>query len=130
MSDYGPVGRVLSILAGAGYEIVEQPRDIGGIPFEFAAMLARHDSLDLIVVIDLVIDGDDDGRVRRRIEGLARALDLVRSRRSLTIILLGPERGELIQALAGVARVLTVKLEIEGEDADVASSRTWRFCCR
>jgi hypothetical protein len=91
-----------------GYERVEQPRQIGGIPFDFNAMLAGRNSLDLIAVIDLATESDDD-RIRRRIEALARALDLVRSRRSLTVVLAGPRRGAgLIQAIAGVARVLTV----------------------
>jgi hypothetical protein len=104
----GPIERVIAVLVGAGYEIVEQPRPIGGIPFEFAAMLAGRSSLDLIALVDLAVDTDDE-RIRRRIEGLARALDLVRSRRSLTIILVGPRRGtDLIRAIAGVARALTV----------------------
>jgi hypothetical protein len=108
VSESGPIERVVAVLQDAGYEIVEQPRRIGGIPFEFAAMLAGRSSLDLIALVDLVIDIDDD-RIRRRVEGLARALDLVRSRRSLTIVLVGPQRDAgLIQALAGVARVLTM----------------------
>jgi hypothetical protein len=104
----GPIERVIAVLKDAGYEIVDQPRPIGGIPFEFAAMLAGSSSLDLIALVDLVVDTDDE-RIRRQVEGLARALDLVRSRRSLTIILVGPRRGtDLVQAIAGVARVLTV----------------------
>jgi hypothetical protein len=104
----GPTDRVIDLLKDAGYDVVEQPQQIGGIPFEFAAMLAGRSSLDLIAVVDLAVD-IDDLVIRRRVEGLARALDLVRSRRSLTIILVGPRRGMgLIQALAGVARVLTV----------------------
>jgi hypothetical protein len=101
-----PIQRVVALLAGARYEVMEQPRQIGGIPFEFAAMLAGVGSLDLIVVID--VDAEPDrGRLRARVEGLARALDLVRSRRSLTLVLVGvrPEP-ELIQALARVGRVL------------------------
>lgn len=116
----GPVERVVDVLKQAGYERVEQPRPIGGIPFDFAAMLAGRSSLDLIAVIDLATESDDDP-IRRRIEALARALDLVRSRRSLTIVLAGPRRGaELVQAIAGVARVLTVgtpRQEAELRDA-------------
>ena len=101
-----PVQRVVALLEVAGYEAIEQPRPIGGIPFEFAAMLAGVGSLDLIAVIDLDAE-PDHGRLRARVEGLARALDLVRSRRSLTLVLVGvrPEP-ELIQALARVGRVL------------------------
>ena len=104
----GPVDLVVRVLGEAGYERLEQPQPIGGIPFAFDAMLAGLDSLDLIVVIDLAV-ADDDERIRRQIGAVAQALDLVRSRRSLTVILAGPRRGAgLIQAIAGVARVLTV----------------------
>jgi hypothetical protein len=119
VSEPGPIGRVVGVLEGAGYEIVEQPRRIGGIPFEFAAMLAGRGSLDLIALVDLAIDTDDD-RIRRRVEGLARALDLVRSRRSLTVVLVGPRRDPgLIQAIAGVARVLPVGSPGKDDDADL-----------
>lgn len=106
MSASEPVQRVVALLEDAGYEAIDQPRPIGGIPFEFAGMLAGVGSLDLIAVID--VDAEpDNGRLRARVEGLARALDLVRSRRSLTLVVVGvrPEP-ELIQALARVGRVL------------------------
>jgi hypothetical protein len=106
---------VISFLADAGYEVVEQPQPVAGIPFEFAGMLAGRTSLDLIAVVDLAIDLDDDV-IRRRIEGLARALDLVRSRRSLTVVLVGPRRPALIRAIAGVARVLSVGTLREDDD--------------
>ena len=106
MSASEPVQRVVALLEGAGYEVIEQPRPIGGIPFEFAAMLAGVGSLDLIAVIDVDTESDR-GRLRGRVEGLARALDLVHSRRSLTLVLVGvrPEP-ELLQGLARVGRVL------------------------
>lgn len=119
MSAEGPVERVVAVLEDAGYELVEQPRRIGGIPFEFASMLAGRSSLDLIALVDLAVDTDDE-RIRRRVEGLARALDLVRSRRSLTLVLVGPRRGAgLIQAIAGVARVLIVGSPGEDDEADL-----------
>jgi hypothetical protein len=115
----GPPERVIAVLQNAGYEVIPQPRPIGGIVFDFAAMLSGSDSLDLIALIDLAVEKDDE-RIRRRVEGLARALDLVRSRRSLTIILVGPGRGPgLIHAIAGVARVLTVGSPGADDDADV-----------
>src|SRR4051812_47012848 len=79
-------------------------------------MLAGSNSLDLIAIVDLATESDDD-QIRRRIEALAQALDLVRSRRSLTVVLAGPRRGAgLIQAIAGVARVLTVGTPREGAE--------------
>jgi hypothetical protein len=101
-----PVERVVALLEREGYETIEQPRPVGGIPFEFAAMLAGVGSLDLVAVIDVDDEGDAT-RIRARVEGLARALDLVRSRRSLTLILVGVRpASELIQALTRVGRVL------------------------
>ena len=64
MSATGPVARVVAVLKDAGYEVLDQPRRVGGIPFEFAAMLAGQTSLDLIVVIDLAVDVDDE-RIRQ-----------------------------------------------------------------
>jgi hypothetical protein len=97
----------VALLEEAEYRIVERPL-IAGIPFEFPAMLAGQESLDLVAVIDLALDSDHD-RVRRRVEGVARALDLVGSRRSLTVVLVGPRPDHgVIQAMSGVARVLAV----------------------
>ncbi|MGH2500163.1 MAG: hypothetical protein ACRDF0_08770 [Candidatus Limnocylindria bacterium] len=123
MSASEPVQRVVALLEGAGYEAIEQPRPIGGIPFEFAAMLAGVGSLDLIAVIDVDTESDR-GRLRGRVEGLARALDLVRSRRSLTLVLVGvrPEP-ELVQALARVGRVLLTTAP-PGDEGEVEMSDT------
>jgi hypothetical protein len=116
MNATGPIERTVKVLADAGYEVVEQPREIGGIPFEFAAMLAGQTSLDLIALVDLAIDNDPE-RLRRRVTGLARALDLVRSLRSLTLVLVGPRPDPgLVQAIARVARVLTVGTPAADDD--------------
>lgn len=113
----GPVERVVAFLEKADYERVDQPRPIGGIPFAFDAMLAGRNSLDLITVVDLGLHPDDE-KIRRQVEALAQALDLVRSRRSLTVVLAGPRRGAaLIQAIASVARILVVGTPTEAEDA-------------
>lgn len=117
MSEGGPVGRVAAMLKDAGYAPVEQPQPIAGIPFEFAAMFIGDTSLDLIAVLDLAIDGEEE-RIRRRVEGLARALDVIGSRRSLTVVLVGPRPSQgLIQVITEVARVLAVGTPVEGEDA-------------
>jgi hypothetical protein len=101
-----PVDRVVQRLAASGYAQLEQPVKVGGIEFEFAAILARPDSLDLVVVADTIADSDHD-RMRRRVEALARALDVVHSRRTLTIVLVGVRPAPAItKRLARVARVL------------------------
>jgi hypothetical protein len=107
MTAAGPVSRVTALLGEAEYELIEQP-EVAGIPFRFDATLAVRDSLDLVVVVDLAMKPDED-RVRRAVEAFARALDLVRSRRSLTVVLVGPApHPGLIRAVAHVARILRV----------------------
>jgi hypothetical protein len=103
-----PVERVVALLCKAGYERLPQPVEVAAIPFEFSAVLAGSASLDLVVVVDTVTDSDV-ASIRRRVEGLSRALDLVESRRPLTVVLVGPEpTPELQLALTRIARVLVV----------------------
>jgi hypothetical protein len=103
-----PVERVVSLLGEAGYERLQQPVEVATIPFEFSAVLAGRSSLDLIVIVDTVTDSDV-ASIRLRVEGLSRALDLVESRRPLTVILVGPEPMQELQlALTRIARVLVV----------------------
>ena len=85
MSPAQAVDRVVHRLAASGYAELKQPVTVAGIPFEFAAILARPDSLDLVIIADTIAEPDHE-RIRRRIEALARALDVVRSRRTLTVV--------------------------------------------
>ena len=103
-----PVQRVVSILTGAGYRTHSTPVTIGSVPFDFAAILiGANRALDLIVVIDTL--EEQESRVRQKVEALSRALDLVASRRPLTVILVGPPpRATILEALGRVGRVLTV----------------------
>lgn len=102
----GPVRRVVATLTDEGYEQVNEQMRVGGIEFQFAAMLAGRASLDLVVVVDTALGVEEDS-LRAQVQGLARALDLVRSRRSLTVVFVGPHpSAALVQTLSGVARVL------------------------
>ena len=113
-----PIASVVSLLEGSGYRALEQPINIGGIPFQFGATLVGATSLDLIVIVDTVVDHDDDG-LRRRVEGLSRTLDVAGSRRPLTIILVGPPPGPAVfNALARVCRVLVVGSKADDELGD------------
>lgn len=119
MSESGPIARVVSMLEPAGYVVLEQPQAIAGVPFDFDALLVGRSTLDLIALLDLAIDADLE-RIRRRIEAVARALDVVDSRRPLTVILVGPRpTHDLIRAIAEVARVLAVGTPAEGEHASL-----------
>jgi hypothetical protein len=117
MSASDNIDRVTRVLEGAGYHELEQPIIIGGIPFEAAAILAKDKWLELITVIDTVLDADA-AALRARIEGLARALDLVESRRALTVILVGPRPNQTLDGeLKQVARVLSVPAGAEAAES-------------
>lgn len=103
-----PVQKVVDVLTGSGYQPRQSPLIVASVPFEFTAMLLGSTrSLDLIVVVDTLIENDI--RVRQKVEGLSRALDLASSRRPLTIVLVGPlPSPAVMDSLTRVSRVLPV----------------------
>ena len=108
---------VLSKLTAAGYEQLPQPLAVGGIPFHFTAALARQGSLDLIAIADPRLESDER-ELRAKVQGLGRALDLLGSRRTLTLIILGPRPASTLTSdLSRVARVL-----LAGTDVTLADS--------
>ncbi len=85
-----PVDRITQILVGTGYQATGPSVPVASIPFDFAAtFVGANHSLDLVVVIDTVSD-PSEARLLKKISGLARALDMVGSRRSVTAIVVGP----------------------------------------
>jgi hypothetical protein len=119
MTQSQPVRRVVDLLADAGYRQRETPVTVSSVPFEFSALFVGSDrSLDLIVVIDTLTELET--RVRQKVEGLSRALDLVASRRPLTVVLVGPPpRAVIVAALSRVCRVLQVGTPT-GSDAELS----------
>jgi hypothetical protein len=103
-----PVDRVVDLLGTAGYRKCEVPFVVASMPFEFAAVLAASPrALDLVVVIDTLTE--PESRIRQKVEGLSRALDLVASRRPLTTVLVGPPpRASVANVISRVCRVLQV----------------------
>jgi hypothetical protein len=103
------VERILTILTDAGYRPLPRPFTVASLPFEFAAALVASDKgLDLIVIVNLASDKDESS-VIRRIQALARALDLAGSRRPLTAVLVGADANDAtVEALSQVCRVLPV----------------------
>ncbi len=103
------VQRVISTLIEAGYRELSKPLSIASLPFEFAATLVGGErALDLIVVVDMGAE-KDERRLVQRLQSLARALDVMRSRRPLTTILAGPQpSAATLESLSKVCRVLTV----------------------
>jgi hypothetical protein len=104
------VKRVLDLLTTTGYRVLEQekPVMVASVPFEFDALLVGSERAnDLIVVIDTLIEPEP--RIRQKVQGLSRALDVVGSRRPLTVILVGPSPPPgTLEALGKVSRVLMV----------------------
>jgi len=102
-----PVERVVSILVEAKYKRISTPLAVAGMSFDFPAVLiGAVRSPDLIVVVDAAMEGEE--RIRQKVEGLARALDVMNSRRPLTLIITGPRpRGPTLDSLSRVCRVLS-----------------------
>jgi hypothetical protein len=118
-----PVDRVAEILAGAGYRRVGTPLEIAGVRFEFpVAFVGASRSPDLVVVADTAFD--QERRILQRVEGIARAMDVVQSRRPLTAVLTGPRPSPaVLEAMSRVCRVLPVGTVVD-DNADTAL-RNW-----
>jgi hypothetical protein len=115
MSASTPIEGVVEILTGSGYRRLPSPLSIAGLSFEFpAALLGENPSPDLVLVADTAFEADT--RILRKVEGVARALDVARSKRPLTAILVGPRpTGTVLDAMTKVCRVLPTGV-IEPDD--------------
>lgn len=103
------VERVLEILRQDGYRELPKPLMIGAMPFDFAhTLVAEERALDLIVIVDLAQESDDR-RLIQKIHALARALDVMGSKRPITTILASAQPDPtILEALGRVCRVLPV----------------------
>lgn len=126
------VHAILARLRDAHYRDVSTPLRVAGVEFEFTSVMIGQDgrALDLIVLVDTTTGefGDRDPvRVRQRIEGLSRALDVTGSRYVVTVILAGATLAGEIDTLAETCRVLLVEslpLDADGTPAnDVAKKQ-------
>ncbi len=117
MTAVSAVARVVALLADAGYSAVPVPFVVGGIPFTFSALVVgKGRAIDVIAVEDLAVE--QEGRLRQKIDALARVLDVLESTRSLTVVTVGPSLGaEAASAISRVARVLAVEPGGSAEDA-------------
>lgn len=118
-----PVGKIIELLTGAGYKQLVTPLEIAGLKFEFpAALLGTGASPDLIVVCDTAFETEE--RVRNKLQSIARALDVMQSKRPLTAILAGPRpRTATLDAMSKVCRVLPIGVAVEGDEE--AALRNW-----
>ncbi len=118
MSPLAPTERVAELLLAAGYRRVPAPLEVAGLKFEVAGAFVGGDrAADLVIVADMAAEGER--KVVQQIDGIARALDVMRSRRPLTSVIVGPRPvGRSLDALAQVGRMLAV-----GEASDPADLR-------
>jgi hypothetical protein len=106
MTGATPVDRVVAMLRAAHYRSIETPLPVAGLTFDFPAVLIGPPrSPDLIVLADAALDSED--RIVQRVEGLARALDVMQSKRPMTLVVTGPRLSSTaIDTLGRVARIL------------------------
>lgn len=115
-----PVERVAEVLELAQFKRMPSPLEIGGIEIgALAAFVGKPPSPDLVVIGDTL--QQTPGVLQQTIEGVGRALDMMGSRRPLTLVVVGPRPNSAsLTALARHARVLAV-----GELADESALANW-----
>jgi hypothetical protein len=92
-----------------GYKDLARPLRVGSLSFDFAhALIAGERANDLVIVIELKGDTADDNVVRK-VLSLTRALDVLQSRRSVTVVLTsGQVAQNTVQSISRVCRVLPI----------------------
>lgn len=106
--------RAVALLKRNGYRDVQQPFGIGSTTFSFDAVLTAEKSLDLVIFQDTTLGTAD--RVRRELLAFGRSLDVLGSRRTLTLVLVGQRLdADVLEGLAQVCRVLSVGPSVDDE---------------
>jgi hypothetical protein len=102
------VDQVVTILSGVGYARVSVPFSLAGLIFNVAAaMIGTDRSSDLVIIEDTVETAPREIQVR--IESIARAMDVLDSKRPITAILVGPHpSASELEAISRVSRVLPI----------------------
>ena len=117
MTDSTPVGRVTVALENAGYQRIVDGLQVGELKFQFpAAFVKAKSSAELILVADIA--SESEVQLTRKVDGVARALDIAASTRSLTLVVTGPRpSASALESLGRVCRVLPTG-NISGADGD------------
>ena len=115
-----PLERAITLLKDNGYRSVKQPLGVGSATYSFDAVLTAEQSLDLVLLQDTTLGSGE--RIRREVIAFGRSLDVLGSRRTLTLVLVGqPIDPSTIESLSQVCRVLPVGPLEDGE----ARLRDW-----
>jgi hypothetical protein len=111
-----PAERVAEILLGAGYRRIIPALQVAGLTFDVAgAFLGVGHSADLVVICDMAADGER--KVTQQIDGIARALDVMRSHRPFTTVVVGPRPvGKILESISKVSRILSVEEAVDPAD--------------
>jgi hypothetical protein len=102
-----PLERAIALLKDKGYRDVQQPFGVASTSFSFDAVLTAERSLDLVILQDTTIGSAE--RLKREVVAFGRSLDIIGSRRTLTLVLVGQRlETDLIETLSQVCRVLSI----------------------
>ena len=111
MNVLSPVQKVVNHLEQSGYKKLPNTLQLASLSFEFPAVVVSADSQsDLVIVVDTI--DNDDNKLREKIEGVARALDVLRSKRSITTVVVGrrPDN-DILNDISRYCRVLPLGAE-------------------
>ena len=114
-----PIDRVVTILQGAGYNPLSSPLTLAGLDFKVsAALVGTGRASDLVIVEDTAETKPKEIQVR--IESIARAMDLLDSKRPITAVLVGPRPPEReLDAISRVSRILPVGSSSSPDQSDL-----------
>jgi hypothetical protein len=102
-----PLERAITLLKENGYRSVQQPFGIGSATYSFDAVLTAEQSLDLVLLQDTTVGSAE--KIRREVIAFGRSLDVLGSRRTLTLVLVGQSTdASTLESLSQVCRVLPV----------------------
>lgn len=102
-----PLERVINYLKDKGFRGAQQPFSIGSATFKFDAVLTADKSLNLVILQDTTIGSIE--RLRRELLAFGRSLDVLGSRRTLTLVLVGQRiSADVAEGFSQVCRLLTV----------------------
>lgn len=108
MNISAPVERVTEFLVRVGFRILPSPLVINQSKFRFPAVLMGPEKASEIILIGDTVE-EKDTELVRRIQAVARALDLARSRNPLTAVLVGPRpHPDHLARITQVCRALPV----------------------
>lgn len=120
MTETTPIERVAELLRKAEFRRIAIPFSIGGLQIDTAAAFVGEPPRPDLVVVGDTLD-QTPARLQQTVEGVGRALDMMGSRRPLTLVVVGPRpESSALTRLSRHARVLPV-----GDASDQSDLENW-----